>query len=114
MNRTVLAALLCLLGANARAEETVVAIKNIAFSRATLTVEVGDRVRFFNEDPLKHSVYSAGEPGAFDLGAYGKGESRSIEFRDPGEHEIRCSIHNNMKLVVTVRKPQSADGPGTR
>jgi plastocyanin len=113
MNRTALASLLCLLLVDARAEEAVVALKNIAFSRSNLTIDVGDKVRFVNEDPLKHNVYSADEPGSFDLGAYGKGESRSVEFRDPGLHEIRCSIHSTMRLTVTVRKAPS-ESAGTK
>jgi plastocyanin len=61
-------------------------------------------VTFLNEDPVRHNVYSPTEPDSFDLGAYATGQSRSVSFQAEGEHEVKCSIHVNMKLTITVKK----------
>jgi len=95
---------LLLIGSNAQAAEVVISIKNVAFSTSALEVKVGDKVTFLNNDPIKHNVYSPTEPGAFDLGAYGKDQSKSVEFQTEGVHEVRCSIHPNMKMTIDVRK----------
>lgn len=74
------------------------------FSVKELTVKVGDAVRFTNNDPFYHNVFSLSEASTFDLGSYPKGEYKKIEFDTPGEVEVECAIHPRMKMTITVQK----------
>jgi plastocyanin len=100
----VAAAALLLAVRDPSASELTVSLKNIAFSSSKLEVRSGDTVTFLNEDPVRHNVYSPTEPDSFDLGAYAKGQSKSVVLQGEGEHEIRCSIHSNMKMTILVTK----------
>lgn len=104
MKNTLMLTVLSLACAAVPAAEVVVTTKDKAFSAKALTVKVGDKITFKNEDPFSHNVFSLSEPGSFDLGTYAKGESRSTVVQDPGVHEIECAIHPEMKLTVTVQK----------
>ena len=98
-----LAILMALTGL-AHAEEVVIRTKDKAFSSKAITVKVGDKITFTNDDPFSHNIFSLSEPGSFDLGTYSKGESRSVLIKDAGTHEVECAIHPEMKLTVTVKK----------
>jgi plastocyanin len=95
--------LLALLG-TANAAEYVVAQKAKAFSVKKLSVKVGDSVKFVNEDPMVHNVFSLSDAKSFDLGAYGQGASKSVTFDKPGTVEVECAVHPDMKMTVEVAK----------
>ena len=84
------------------AQEVVVAQKNKAFSTAALTIHVGDKVSFRNDDAFVHNVFSLTDEMPFDLGTAPQGQAKSIAFTKPGKFEIECAIHPEMKLIVTV------------
>ena len=67
-----------------------------------MTIRVGDSIRFLNEDPWVHNVFSLSPAKKFDLGSYPKGESKTVTFDAPGEVEIECSIHPQMQLHLKV------------
>ena len=46
------------------------------FSPHVLVVPVGSTVAFPNHDPFNHNVFSLSEENPFDLGLYGRGETR--------------------------------------
>jgi plastocyanin len=69
----------------------------------TLTIKVGDSIKFLNEDPWSHNVFSLSATKSFDLGSYPKGQSKSVTFDKPGQVEIECSIHPQMRLHVEVK-----------
>lgn len=106
MNRFSLIAALALaaLGTHAMSAEIVVAQKGKAFSTKKLTVKVGDSVKFVNEDPFSHNVFSLSDAKSFDLGSYGQGGSKSIVFDKAGTVEVECAVHPDMKLVIEVAK----------
>ena len=102
MKKTTLGLLAVLAAATASAGEFEVAQKNKAFSIDKLTIKVGDTVRFPNQDPVHHNVFSLSEAKTFDLGSYGKGKSKSIVFDQPGTIEVECAIHPSMMMTIEV------------
>lgn len=77
---------------------TDVAIRNMAFSPASITIEVNESVRWTNQDFVPHSATS-GDPGdadageAFETGDLGLGDSATITFNEPGEYVYFCRWH---------------------
>ena len=67
-----------------------------------LTVSPGDVIRFKNEDPFFHNIFSLSDLKTFDLGSFPKGESKTVTFDKPGVIEIECAIHPEMYLLLTV------------
>lgn len=88
----------------ALAAEHVVVQKSKAFSVKKLSVKVGDSVKFQNDDPFTHNVFSLSDVKSFDLGSYGQGMAKSIVFDKAGTVEVECAVHPDMKLVVEVAK----------
>ena len=95
---------LALLAGPALSAEVVVAQKNKNFSTKKLSLKVGDSIKFVNEDPFPHNVFSLSDVKSFDLGSYGQGGSKSVVFDKPGTVEIECAVHPDMKLTVEVQK----------
>ena len=69
----------------------------------TLTIKVGDSIKFLNEDPWSHNVFSLSATKNFDLGSYPKGQFKTVTFDKPGQVEIECSIHPQMRLHLEVK-----------
>lgn len=95
--------LLCTYAGQTLASDYEVGQSNKNFTVAKLKVNVGDTVKFTNEDPFYHNIYSLSEIKSFDLGSFRKGRSRSVTFDKAGKVEIECAIHPNMKMVVIVK-----------
>lgn len=85
------------------AAEVTVGQKNKAFTQATLSIKVGDKVAFRNDDPFAHNVFSLSDPMNFDLGTYPQGQAKSVTFTQAGRYEIECAIHPEMKMVINVK-----------
>lgn len=88
----------------AQAAEHVVSQKNKSFSVKRLSVQQGDSVKFVNDDPFAHNIFSLSEVKSFDLGSYGHGLAKSVLMDKPGMVEIECAVHPDMKLMIEVRK----------
>jgi len=82
-----------------RAEITT---RNRRFAPRTLAVPVGSSVSFPNEDPIQHNVFSLSPGNRFDLGRYGKGESRGTKLSTPGVVRLFCNVHRDMAATVLV------------
>lgn len=102
--RLAAALLAALLAAPALAEEHTVSQKNRAFLPKKLVVKQGDSVRFVNDDPFSHNVFSLSDTKSFDLGSYGQGLAKSVVMDKPGIVEVECAVHPDMKLTVEVGK----------
>ncbi|MEK9969591.1 MAG: plastocyanin/azurin family copper-binding protein [Ferrovibrio sp.] len=87
--------------ANAQ-EEIVIVQQGIAFKPAKVSVKVGGKVTFRNDDPFGHNVYSPSQGGIFDIGLQAPESQTAVTFRDAGEYVIQCRIHPKMRAVVTV------------
>lgn len=84
------------------AAEFEVGQKDKQFTQKSLTVKVGDTVKFTNQDPFFHNVFSLSDLKTFDLGSYPKGESKSVTFDKAGTVDVECAIHPNMKMTIKV------------
>ena len=104
LNRFAVTALIGLTCVPVLAQEFTVDQQDKRFSVGSLTVKVGDQVRFLNNDPFFHNIFSLSDVKTFDLGSYPKGQSRTVTFNNPGKVEIECAIHPEMKLIVEVVK----------
>ncbi len=71
------------------------------FTPGALVVRTGTTVRFPNQDPFYHNIFSYADP-RFDLGRFPEGESREVQFDAPGIVRVYCEIHEFMRAVVLV------------
>ena len=73
-----------------------------------ITVAVpGTTIRFLNNDPEPHNVYSP--EGRYNLGTWPTGETRDHVFEKPGIFTQLCNIHPDMlAYVVVLETPYSA------
>ena len=67
-----------------------------------MAVPVGSAVRFPNEDPITHNLFSVSASNPFDLGLYRRDEGRSKTFDKPGIVNVYCNVHPNMSAVLVV------------
>ena len=74
----------------------------IAFQPHVLLVPVGATVSFPNRDPFRHHVYSFSKAKKFDLKLYGRDETRSVVFDQPGVVALGCNIHDSMSGFIIV------------
>lgn len=99
-----LSATLCLAHGSAWAAEHVVSQKGKAFSVKKLKVKAGESVKFVNEDPFSHNVFSLSATKGFDLGTYPQGGAKSVTFDKAGTVDVECAIHPDMTMTVEVEK----------
>jgi plastocyanin len=88
------------------------------FTPHVQVVPVGSTVSFPNKDPFSHNIFSTTVGSAFDLGLYGKGQTKDRIFGAVGAVPVYCNIHAKMTAwVVSVPTPwyaqPSADGRWT-
>ncbi len=76
--------------------------QDILFAPHTLIVPLGASVSFPNRDRVRHHVYSASSAKRFDLKLYGRDETRSLVFDQPGAVSLGCNIHDAMSAVIYV------------
>lgn len=79
---------------------TRVDIKDYKYAPPLLTVRVGAKVAWTNEDAVPHSATVA---GGSDTGLFGQGQTRAITFARAGTFHYICSIHPFMHGTVVVR-----------
>lgn len=78
-----------------------VSIKNFAFSPSTLSVKVGTKVTWTNNDSVPHTVTSD-SGGLLNSPTLSPGQSFSFTFSTPGSTAYHCAIHTMMKGTITV------------
>lgn len=91
-----------LLAQPAAATEHIVNQKGKSFVQKKVTVRVGDRVKFMNDDPFSHNVFSLSDSKSFDLGSYGQGQGKSVVMDVLGTVDVECAVHPDMKMTVEV------------
>ncbi len=72
------------------------------FVPRVLAIAAGESVRFPNEDPILHNVFSQSPNNAFDTGQYGRGEGKTTLFTKPGLVRVYCNVHHSMYGFVLV------------
>ena len=90
-------------GGIANAAEIEVGQINKAFTEKVVNLKVGDKIKFTNNDPFFHNVFSLSDIQTFDLGSYPKGQSKTVAFEKPGRVDVECAIHPKMRLTVEVK-----------
>lgn len=78
-----------------------VTIQNMAFSPASLTVKVGDKVTWTNQDSIGHSATA--DDNSFDTGILAQGQSGSTTFSKAGTYTYHCKIHPSMTGTIVVQ-----------
>ncbi len=78
-----------------------ITIQNMAFSPASLTVKVGDKVIWTNQDSVGHSATA--DDSSFDTGVIAQGQSGSFTFSKAGTYTYHCSVHPSMKATIIVQ-----------
>lgn len=87
---------------NSTASQTSsVAIKDMAFSPANISVKKGTKVTWTNDDSVGHSVISENDGGPHSS-VLSKGQSYSFTFDAAGTFNYICGVHPSMKGKVTV------------
>jgi plastocyanin len=72
------------------------------FIPRVLAITVGTTVEFPNSDSTFHNAFSLAPAGAFDLGRYRPGGTRSVRFDRPGIVPVSCDIHSHMSAYILV------------
>jgi plastocyanin len=67
-----------------------------------LVIPRGSRVRFPNQDPILHNVFSVSSPNQFDLGLYREGPGNEKRFEEPGLVRVYCNVHHDMVAYILV------------
>ena len=78
-----------------------VSIANFSFNPATLTVAVGTKVTWKNNDSVTHTVTAL--QGAFDSNNLSPGSSFSFTFTKAGTYAYHCKIHATMMATIIVK-----------
>lgn len=76
-----------------------VTIDNFSFDESTVSVEVGDVVRWTNEQSVTHTVTSGDD--LFDA-TLSSGATLGFTFDEPGSFPYFCAIHPSMTGTVEV------------
>ena len=105
---TLCAAAITMLSGNLYAAEFLVDQHNKSFELegktiGKLSIAAGDVIRFRNEDPFFHNIFSLSDLKTFDLGSFPKGESKTVTFDKAGVIGVECAIHPEMFLELTVK-----------
>lgn len=81
--------------------DIAVSIKGFAFSPLNLSVKVGTKVTWTNNDSAPHTVTS--DSGTLlNSPTLSPGQSYSVTFTTPGTVNYHCTIHPMMRGTVTV------------
>lgn len=83
-------------------EEVLLTTARRQFVPRVVVVEAGSVVRFPNEDPILHNVFSSSPGNRFDLGLYGRSEGLSHRFDVPGLVRVFCNVHSRMSAHIVV------------
>lgn len=80
-----------------------VVMKDVAFGPTALTVRVGQKVTWVNQDSVVHDVVST-VPGQGPHSAlFGQGGRYSFTPTRPGRIAYVCTVHPNMQATLTVK-----------
>lgn len=79
-----------------------VAIRELKFQPAVLTVKVGDTVEWKNDDIVPHTATST-KPKKFDSGILPVGGFWKYVVTKRGTYFYNCTLHPNMKAELIVR-----------
>lgn len=76
-------------------------IKNYSFGQPQLTVKVGTKVTWINNDSVPHTVTSS-QSDVLNSAELSTGESFSATLSQPGRIDYHCNIHPSMTGSIVV------------
>ena len=80
-----------------------IALKDIKFIPTRLTVKVGEKVTWRNDDSVDHNVIA--QQGAdFKSRAFGQGGTYTFRPKEPGTINYVCTLHPGMDGELVVRR----------
>ncbi len=88
------------------AGETTIVQAGQAFSQTDVTIAAGDHIKFTNQDDVKHNIVveaADDEDNSKDMGVQQPGAFVVVPFDKAGKFKVRCHIHPDMLLNVTVK-----------
>lgn len=83
-------------------QSSQVSIQNFAFNPQIVTVKIGTKITWINNDSAAHTVTSDEAGGPLDSSDFAPGESFSVTFNQPGRFNYHCSIHSSMKGTIII------------
>ena len=87
---------------------------NVCYLPYQITIDVGDKVVWTNEDLAFHTVTSGnaadGPDGLFDSGMFKIDEQFSYTFKNSGSFDYFCTLHPWMEGIVIVQEVSAEDG----
>jgi plastocyanin len=83
------------------ANEFTVRISDFEFVPSNVSVPIGSRVTWLNEDSAPHDATA--QSGDWATQTLQDGESEAVAFDAPGTWEYYCTIHPYMEGVIRVR-----------
>ena len=96
--------LLPLLAYAAEAADVQIDQKNHLFVPDEVVLHAGDTLVFTNHDVTNHNIQVVNSDGdAQDKGLQRPGEIVKHTFATPGSFQVRCMIHPDMILMITVK-----------
>ena len=87
-----------------------VVIKDFLFSPKTVTINVGESVKWDNKGKAEEGHTATGDN--FDSGVLKEGETYTHKFSKAGTFDYICTLHSNMKGTVVVRAGSGGGGSG--
>jgi len=72
------------------------------FNALVSIVPLGSTISFFNNDSVKHHVYSVSKGNKFDIPLYSGNRPKKITFTKPGVVKIGCNIHDWMLTFAYI------------
>jgi plastocyanin len=95
----------------ALAAQHAVSIAGFAFAPDSVTVKVGDSVKWTNNDGTTHTATA--DDGSWDTGNISGGSSASVTFAKAGTFAYHCAIHRTMQGTVVVEAAAASGRPPT-
>jgi cytochrome c peroxidase len=94
----------CVIAAGVRAGVTTIDQVGQQFSEKSAKLAPGDTIQFANKDDVTHNINVVNEDDDnTDLGLQKPGQTLTYKFDKAGKFKIRCGIHPNMKMTVSVQ-----------
>jgi cytochrome c peroxidase len=87
----------------ANAAEFAVDQRDLRFEPGAVTIKAGDFVRFTDTDRITHNITIVNPDGSSeDKGMSTYSQHIVVQFDKPGVYHVRCRIHPDMKMTITV------------
>jgi plastocyanin len=81
--------------------EVVIEIEDFVFKPSEVTITLGTKVTWINEDEAPHTATSTDK--AFNSGGLDTDDKFSFVFNEKGEFPYFCALHPHMKATITVK-----------